>query len=356
MNASERVLTALRHQQPDRVPVHPRFPPSALEMFRPHLGDADYRDYFNLDICHVGLRPGRSVVDFRPYYDGLPGDVAFDDWGLPFVAGSQFHHRYPRYPLQHLNDPHHLEDYPWPDFLADGRHEHLEASIQRWHEAGYAVLGREREISGGFIFETAWQLRSMESLYVDFRDNPEFAAALLDRITEINAGVCARFAEAGADILWLGDDVGMQTQMMMHPNSWREWFKPRLKRLIDSAREVRPDIHIFYHSDGYIEPIIPDLIEIGVDILNPIQPESMNPAQLKSRYGDRLSFWGTISVQTTLPQGTPKEVRAAAREMIEGVGTGGGFIIGPCHYIQDDTPWENVIALFDAIAEFGPYT
>jgi uroporphyrinogen decarboxylase len=355
MNAHERVLMTLHHQQPDRVPKYARFTPGAIGKFRPHLGDTDYRDYFDLDIRHVGLRPSKRMVDFRAYYEVLPPNVAFDDWGLPFVTGSEFHQRYPFYPLQHLQEPRQLDGYAWPDFSELYRHQHLEAEIERWHDLGYAVLGREREISGGFVFETAWQLRGMEALFIDFYQNPAFAAALLDRITDINAGVCARFVEAGVDILWLGDDVGMQNRMLMHPETWRHWLKPRLKSLIDSARAVRPDIFIFYHSDGYIDPIIPDLIEIGVDILNPVQPESMDAGQLKSQYGDQLSFWGTISVQTVLPRGTTKQVRAAVQHMTEVMGRGGGFVIGPCHYVQDDVPWKNVKALFEAILEFGSY-
>jgi uroporphyrinogen decarboxylase len=125
--------------------------------------------------------------------------------------------------------------------------------------------------------------------------------------------------------------------------------------IIRACRAVNPELKIFYHSDGYIEPIIPDLIEIGVDVLNPVQPDSMDPAKLKAKYGDRLAFWGTVGTPTLWAWGTPADIRAEVRERIETVGRGGGLIISPAYDLEPEVPWQNVLAFFEAVDEYGTY-
>ncbi|MFB0522857.1 MAG: uroporphyrinogen decarboxylase family protein [Candidatus Bathyarchaeia archaeon] len=355
MEPRERVLAALHRRMPDRVPKQIRFTPEYRRLLLAKIGTTDYEEYFDLEVRRVGLKPYHGKLDFARYYDDLPQNLCFDDWGLPFLRNTEYHKRLELYPMQSLETVNELKEYPWPDFLADYRHSHLEEETAQLHEEGYAVLGREREVSGGFIFETAWQLRGMTRLFKDCYVNKDFANFLFDKIAEINGALVGRFAEAGVDVIWLGDDVGMQDRPLMSLSFWRKWLKPRLKHLIDSAKESNPDVLIFYHSDGFIEPFIPELIEIGVNILNPIQPECLDPVKIKRIYGERLSFWGTIGVQTTMPHGTPKQVKAAVKRMIETVGQGGGFLIAPCHFIQTDVPWENVIAFFEAVEEYGEY-
>ena len=136
---------------------------------------------------------------------------------------------------------------------------------------------------------------------------------------------------------------------------WRRWLRPRLTQVIAAARSVRRDILVLYHSDGNLSAIIPELVEIGVDILNPIQPECMDPAALKSQYGGRLSFWGTIGTQTTMPFGTPQQVKEEVRCRIETVGQGGGLLLGPTHTLQPDVPLANIVAFFEAVGEYGSY-
>ena len=143
--------------------------------------------------------------------------------------------------------------------------------------------------------------------------------------------------------------------MIMSPDMWRKWIKPRFAEAIRIAKELKPDVLIFYHSDGHIEPVIPDLIEIGIDILNPVQPECMDPEKLKINYGDRLSFWGTVGTQITMPFGTPEEVKEVVRNRIETVGKRGGLLIAPTHMLEPEVPWENVIAFVEAVREFGVY-
>ena len=195
-------------------------------------------------------------------------------------------------------------------------------------------------------------MRGLDVLLTDFKLNRDFAAALLDRVTEIGVEVASRLCRAGVDVLVTGDDVGMQDRMMMSPATWREWLKPRLARIFAAAKEANPDTFLFYHSDGYIEPIIPDLIEIGLEVLNPVQPECMDPAKLKREYGDRLAFWGTVGTQTTMPFGTPEQVKQVVTERIATVGRGGGLLLAPTHVLEPEVPWENILAFIEATNEF----
>jgi len=140
------------------------------------------------------------------------------------------------------------------------------------------------------IFEVSWQLTGMDKLFIDFVENKSFASYLLDYITEMRKFMIRRFAEAGVDHISLGDDIGTQRGMLMSPKTWREWFKERMCSIISVAKKVNPEVIISYHSDGNLEEVIPELIEIGIDVLNPVQPECMDPAILKRKYGDRLAF------------------------------------------------------------------
>ena len=198
-------------------------------------------------------------------------------------------------------------------------------------------------------------MRSMEQLFVDIRTQRPVSDFLLDRITDIVAGSARRLAQAGLDLLILGDDIAMQTGLLMSLDMWREQFKPRLMRVIRAAKEVKPDIIIFYHSDGNVWDAIPDLIDAGVEVLNPVQPECMDPARVKKEFGNQLSFFGTISLQKTIPFGTPDDVRREIKLRMETIGRNGGLLLAPSHVLQPDTPWDNVVAFFEAVEEFGYY-
>jgi len=143
--------------------------------------------------------------------------------------------------------------------------------------------------------------------------------------------------------------------MLMHPDLWRKHLKPCVKKIVQRSKEAAPDVLVAFHCDGYIEPIVPDLIEVGVDVLQAVQPECMDVAALKENYGDRLAFWGTVGTQSTMAFGTPEEVRTVIRERIATVGRGGGLCVGPSHTLEPPTPWENVVAFFDAVEAFGKY-
>jgi len=354
MTPRQRVMAALTRQVPDRVPRVMGFTPPALEEFRHRTGACNPADYFDFEVRFVGIGPTTLNTDFRPYLGDMPPGTRVNEWGIGHVPGSTYHFEDYIHPLRNASSPDDIADYPFPDLLADYRYAELPAKVALWHERGYAVAAGVPHYSGT-LFECAWILRGMENLLADFHTNPEIATALLDRLMSTGTESARRLASAGIDILETGDDVGTQRGMMMSPKMWRQWLKPRLAAIIAAAKAEKPDLLVFYHSDGDIQPIIPELIEIGVDILNPVQPECMDPASLKEQYGDRLSFWGTIGTQTTMPFATPAEVKQVIKERIETVGKDGGLLLAPTHVIEPEVPWDNILAFFDAVDEYGWY-
>ena len=362
MTPRERLLRAVTHQKPDKVPkdISWGFTPLIMDTFRARTGCDDPNDYFNVEIRFAGLDipPGRVDSEtarrrgaFGQYFPDLPDDASITEWGTAHLTGS-FHH-FTRIvpPMLSFSTVKALEAYPFPSFEEDWRRVPAAARIRAWHEKGLAVGGGMATT----IFEVAWQMRGMEELFLDFQLNPDFASYLLDRVTDVRRSMARFYAANDVDVLILGDDVSMQTGMMMSPATWRKWFKGRMALIIEEALAVKPGLPIFYHSDGNPEAIIPDLMDIGVTILNPVQPECLDPAMVKERYGDRLALWGTIGTQTTLPFGTPDDVRREVRTRIETVGRDGGLVLGPTHMIEPDVPWENIVALYEAIEEYGGY-
>ena len=216
---------------------------------------------------------------------------------------------------------------------------------------GLAVVGGMQET----VFEIAWQLRSFERLFEDIHARDEKAAVLLDQITDRRVAQAVAYARAGVDILSVGDDVAMQERLLMSRKMWTQWFRPRLQRVIDAARQVKPDLLVWYHSDGKINDLVPDLIAVGVDILNPVQPECVDHPWIKAAYGGQLAFAGGLGVQSVLPFGTPAELREHVRSTFQALGGGGGLIIGPSHVIERDTSLENILAMLAAIDDFGGY-
>jgi uroporphyrinogen decarboxylase len=178
---------------------------------------------------------------------------------------------------------------------------------------------------------------------------------LLDRVTEVVTALAAKVASMGVDILWTGDDFGTQRNLMMSESLWKHWFKGRIAKVVQAAKSANPDVIIVFHSDGTVAPLIPHLIEIGVDVLNPVQPECMDPALIKEQYGDRLAFWGAVGTQTTMPFGTPAEVKGTVRHLIATVGRGGGYVAAPTHLVEPEVPWENLVAFVEAVDEYGYY-
>jgi len=352
MNPRERLLTAMRREVPDRVPYEFFLSPALTETFRCKTGAEDPAEYYGFEERHVSFYPPKTEVDYSQYYpEGLSAQTWIDSWGVAREPGSEYHFSKMIHPLRRATTVKDVLDYPLPDFHQVECWGHLEGQVADLHArelAAHALLGMT-------IFEISWYIRGMENLFVDMVSHPEMSEALLERITDLRVFQAQTYARADVDILRLGDDVAAQQGMLMSPGMWRQWLKPRLARVIEAARSVKPDILIWYHSDGDCRAIIPELIELGVDILNPVQPECMDPAVIKLQYGSQLSFSGTIGTQTTMPQGTPAEIKATVKERIATVGKGGGLLLAPSHVLEPDVPWENVVAFVEAVEEYGWY-
>jgi uroporphyrinogen decarboxylase len=355
MTNRENVLRALGRDHPEQVPFDMTLCPAHVETLKQKTGTADYHAYFQFPYRYVELEPTVQKIDYSCYYRNLPPTAKplswNPEWGIMGVPGKLAHFEHMLHPMEQFESPEEILAYPFPDFNESYRWNGFEAKV--------AALKNNDLIAIAFmqmtIFEIAWYLRGMENFMIDLMDNRAFAETLLDAIMNIRIGMAEKYARAGIDILMLGDDVSTQIEMMMDPGLWREVLKPRMIKVINAAKGVKPDILIFYHGDGNLQAIIPDLIEIGVAVLNPVQPECMDPVVIKERYGDRLSFWGTIGTQTTLPFGTPADVETAVRRNIETVGKGGGLLLAPTHMVEPEVPWENIEAFLGAIKKYGVY-
>jgi uroporphyrinogen decarboxylase len=355
MTPRERVLTALRRQRPDRVPKTFSLTPGLYDEFRRRTGQEDVSEYFRLEPRSVGIGGTCQPRDFSPYLADVPNLDHHDEWGVGAISAGFHHFERMVHPLRDAESPRDIANYPWPDVLAPYRWTALGGNVASWHSREYPVCAGPPGACGGSLFETCWYLRGQEQLLIDLYDNPDLATALLDTVNNTMIESACRLARSDVDILHLGDDVGSQRAMLMSPDTWRRWFKPRLADLIRAAKAVKPNMLVFYHSDGNIEPIIPDLIEIGLDILNPVQPECMDPAQLKREYGGDLAFWGTIGTQSTMPFGDPEEVRRVVKERIETVGPE-GLLLAPTHVVEPDVPWDNIVAFVEAVEEYGDFS
>jgi uroporphyrinogen decarboxylase len=197
------------------------------------------------------------------------------------------------------------------------------------------------------LFERAWSLRGMENLLMDFILNPAFVRELFERITVFNLELIDSLRHFRVDGVIFGDDYGWQRGLLMNPDTWREFLRPCLEKIYGRAHEHGYDV--FIHSCGEISAILDDLVEIGVNVFNPFQPEVMDTAAVIRKYSGRLAFYGGISIQRTLPFGTPEEVRRQIRILLDLADTYGGFIVAPSHDMPNDIPIENILAMRDAL-------
>jgi uroporphyrinogen decarboxylase len=351
MTQRENILRAFRRQQPETVGFDFVLSPALLDEFRRRTGREDYQEYFNFPLRCIELDPTRLTTDYTRFFDDLPpGTRPLDwnpEWGIMGAPGPTAHFQEMLHPMAKFESAAQVAAYPWPDWLADYRWEHVPARVAGLKERDL-VVGAFMEMT---LFELAWYLRGMDRFMEELIGGEEIAIALLDKLTVIRTGMARRYAECGVDVLMLGDDVATQLDMMLSPALWRETLKPRLAEVIRAAKAVNPELLIFYHGDGNMERIVPELIEIGVEILNPVQPECMDPERMKEKFGGQLAFWGCIGTQTTMPFGTPVEVKATVRRLIDTVGRGGGLFLAPTHTLEPDVPWANVEAFLEAVNE-----
>jgi uroporphyrinogen decarboxylase len=359
MNPKERVLAAINRQPHDRPPVFATLTPQLAQKLSSHLGlpfEEPEDSLLSTRISHTRLlnAMGNDCVGIaactpkeRPTLISPEGLIT-NEYGMVFKNAGLYNEFF-EFPLARADSKADIENYDWFDPTWSSRFSLANSAVNEYGEK-YAIVG-DLETT---IFETAWYLTGLEKLLLDLLFEPEYLPALLDQIMQINLITGTKLIEAGADIIWAGDDFGMQTGMILDTDSWRKHFKPRIKYLFAEFKKVNPSVKIAWHSCGSILPIIPDFIEIGLDILNPLQPlaEGMNPEYLVKNYGHDLVFFGGIDIQELLPNGSIVQIRDEVKRRIEIFGKYNGYICAPAHNIQPDTPVENVLAFFEAVKEF----
>ncbi len=352
MTSRERVSAALNHRKPDRTPrlLYGEligYVPAIAGLLQAHCGPKCPREYFEMDMTAVNPKPTHlpreRFREWLPDKARLEGGIPVDEWGVWRRPGGFEHFTHIESPLAGTDDFGRIKQFPWPDVDASYRYEGMKDEVQKLQQQGVAVAGY-----AGSVFEQSWHIRGMENLLIDMMLRPEIAHYLLDRTAGLQKACAVQMAKAGVDMIILGDDVAQQRGLMMSIATWREFLKGRLAATCRAAHEAKPDVKVFYHSDGNVEPLIPELIEAGIDVLNPLQPECVNPAEIKAKYGRQLAFFGTVSVQNSMPRGTSGQVRAEVLERIRTVGYDGGLVLAPAHVLSPEVPWENIVAFFEA--------
>lgn len=361
----ERIFATLRRQIPDRIPVGKvDFCGSLLKRFQEKTGAEDPNAYFGIPTRLVGgwasgaggamvggTHMWKGDIDYGAYLPPLPPDARLMVKGDGYLVGEDDMEVY-LFPLQPMTSIDELYRYPW----WEAERKAAENRSGRVLKQGVAELAAQDLFVMGWVgnpFESAWKLRGFERFMLDMYEYPEFAAALLDLCTEACCANARHVAQAGADLLFLYDDLAMDSGLFFSQEVFRAWLLPRYRRILAAGRDIKPGMLAFLHTDGKATDMLPLIIEAGFDVLNPVQPECMDPAAIKRDFGDRLAFWGTVGVQRTMPFGTPAEVRGEVRTRIETVGRGGGLVLSPAQTLYSDVPWENVLAFFEAAEEFA---
>lgn len=354
MKPRERVLTALSLETPDRCPMQVSFTPEFAQRLRQEMnlgGDKIHNPHgggntYELERALSEDLLLTSVGWANSYYQEAADYL--DEWGIgwhsveyttPYGVG-----RYTEFSHHPLAEDQAIDTYQPPDPNRPELYHEAEWVLRTFKDE-YWIVG----VTVTTIFECAWALRGYEQMLTDFAQNPEIAERILEIPYQYHLTAAKKLAQMGVDMIWTGDDVGAQNTMLISPKMWRKFLKPRMANFIAELKSINPQLKVAYHSDGNIYPIIHDLIEIGLDVLNPIQPASMDPAQLKRDFGNRLCFWGSIDEQHTLPFGSSADVAAEVQRRLETIGQNGGLILGPTHHVQLDTPMENFWAMIDTI-------
>ncbi len=290
--------------------------------------------------------------EILPFFDPPLKEGGFIDQvgvGHEYGSAAAMHMTHMRAPLEHLNSVEALKTFPFPQV------QHDEAYLEEVRLENEALKKQDKILMGDMqmtVWERSWYLRRMEKMFVDMMIAPDQAAFILDSITKLAIDEAVFYAKAGCDVLFFGDDIGMQSSVLMSMDTYRTWLKPRIMQVIEAAKAINPEIVIFYHSCGFVEPFIGELVDAGVEVLNPVQPECMDFAEIKEKYGDIVSFHGTIGTQTTMPHGTPEEVRAMVFRNLDLAGEKGGLLACPTHMLEPEVPVENIEAYLLACADY----
>jgi uroporphyrinogen decarboxylase len=378
MTPRERVMAALNHQQPDRVPIDlgqatgDGITLGAYRNLLRYLGmndsqiqvkdrrgqtarvDEEVLRRFHVDVRGMGLGSPENWKDVW-----LDDHTYQDEWGVvrTMPPGSLYYDLV-RAPLSEGASLAAIEEHGWPDPTDPGRYRGLREKARRLHqETDYAVV---LDLNCSFFLRCC-ELRGWENFYMDLVDNVAFSEALMDRFLDIRLTIAGRALQEVSEnidiVMVTSDDLGMTDRPLVSPTLYRSLVKPRQQRTFDFFR-ARTGAKLYCHTDGAVYPLIPDLIEIGVDALNPIEVSAVgmgDTKKLKKEFGDKLAFWGAIDTRRVLPFGTPEAVREEVRRRIHDLGPGGGYVISPVHNIQPDVPPENVVAMYEAAHELGWY-
>jgi uroporphyrinogen decarboxylase len=384
MTSRERVLTALAHEEPDRVPiiVGPSHSTGMqMPVYRglkaavgidapdeyiydwPELGTAalDEATYRRLHADVRGVLPGLPAAVVERNAARPPHSPFVDDWGhMQTEIEPGVWHPGP-HPFRDATTLEEIEGHPWPDPADPTRIERVRAEAEalraRTCDDEVAVIGAPWLL---FPLERAFAMQGLDGFLLNLAMEPEFAEALLRRTAAACMALMEPFlAEVGdlLDIVKIGDDLGTQDSLLMSPEMYRRILKPIHAEYIAFIK-ARTPAKLFFHSCGDVEPLLDDFVEIGVDVLGPVQASAGKLADfagLKRRYGRTLVFAGGIDTHRVLPHGTPEEVRAEVRRVIGLLGPGGGYLLGAVHTIMRDVPPANVLAMVDAAVEFGRY-
>ena len=373
----ERLLMALNHEQPDRNPMdlggrQTTLSILAYENLKNYLSlshlptkvmahswqtcfiDEAVLEMFDIDTRHV--RPASKVNDVigETLATGESDNIFVDEWGVKRKIAGDYANLID-HPLRtaNLDD---LEDFPWPDSADNYDFQGLRESTRKLYEQGeYALVGSLG--SPGNIFEQAWYLRGLSEFMKDLIKNKDFAHAVMRRILDIRKrNVELYLNEVGEfiDVVQLADDMASQDNLLISPKHYREIVKPYQLELCQHVKSLT-NAKIYFHSCGSISPLLDELIEIGVDILNPVQVSAanMDTQDLKKRYGKKLNFWGAIDTFEVLPNGSASDVQAEVHKRICDLGKSGGYVMGPVHNICSDVPPENVVAMYEAGLKYG---
>jgi uroporphyrinogen decarboxylase len=381
MKPRERVLAAIHHEEPDRVPICIGVSNATSMKMKPYralkaLLGIEAPDHYVYDWPELGTAlpdeatmrrlhsDVRGVLDLEPAHIRArnkarpPHTPYIDSWGSGQVELTEDVWFPGVHPLADATTIEAIENYPWPDMNDPTRVAHVRAQAQKLRDEGeYAIMATPWLL---FPFERAHAMQGLDRFMMNMVHHPDFAAALLRKITDVCKVLMGNFLrECGdlIDIIKIGDDLGTQSGLMISPKMYRRFLKPLHAEFIAFIKE-RTDAKVFFHTDGDVFDLIPDFIEIGVDILNPIQTSAgrmANLEELKRRYGQHIVFCGAIDTHRILPYGTPEEVRQEVRRVINILGPGGGYMVASVHTIMNDVPPENILAMVDAVEEFGYY-
>jgi len=362
-SSKERVLKAINHEEPDRVPIYFTITPQVAEKLSQHLGIPEYTHPDSphaenrISYTELLLELGNDVVGIGPCAPKAYPTTEMDDgtliteWQIKYKPVGLYNEMV-EHPLASAETEDDIGQFDFPDPLAEGRFDHARSTVVKYGEQ-YAICG-DMEAT---IFETAWSLVGMQKFFMDFAMEKPYVSALFDRIMKYSLAVTREMVRIGADIIWLGDDIGAQNGLLISPNLWRKTLKERLRYIITELKRENPEVKIAYHCCGSYFPIMGDLIEVGVDILNALQPTAanMNLGKIKTTFGTRASLFGGIDTQNVLPFGSLNDVEKEVQRVMTAAARGGGYIVSGAHNIQPDTSVEKIVKLFEWSKKYGAY-